>query len=145
MRHLRELKLGNPVPKLTYDYRTHTRVESEELLQPKELIVVEGIMLLEDRELREVLDLKIWVETSPDLRFIRRLRRDMEERGRSLDSVIRQYLSTVRPMWLRFVEPSRRYADLIISGEGKPGVELDMAVERVRSLLKGRKEKWITS
>jgi len=143
--HLRELKLGNPIPQLSYDYRTHRRVKSEELLHPRKLIVVEGIMLLEDGELREVLDLKIWVETSPDLRFIRRLKRDMEERGRSLDSVIRQYLSTVRPMHLRFVEPSRRYADLIIAGEGEAGVELDMVVERVKSLLGERRKRWIAS
>ncbi len=96
---------------------------------------MEEILLLEDQELREVLDLKIWVETSPDLRFIRRLRGDMEERGRTLDSVIKQYLSTVRPMHLRFVEPSKSFADLNISGEGEAAADLNLAVERIKSLL----------
>lgn len=139
--HLGELKAGNPVPKLYYDYKTHTRMESGELLRPRDLIVVEGILLLEDRSLRKVLDLKIWVETDPDLRLIRRIRRDMGERGRSLDSVIKQYLSTVRPMHCRFVEPSKRYADLIISGEGEAGAEWDRVIERVRSLLERRRGK----
>jgi len=143
--HLRELRQGNSVPKLWYDYRSHTRGPSQGLLLPKELIVVEGILLLEDQELRKVFDLKIWVETDSDLRFIRRLRRDMEERGRTLNSVISQYLSTVRPMWLKFVEPSRRYADLVVSGEGEAAHDLNLAVERIKSLLQKRGERWMTS
>jgi len=96
---------------------------------------VEGIPLLEDQELRGIFDLKIWVETESDIRFIRRLRRDMEERGRTPNSVISQYLSTVRPMWLKFVEPSRKYADLVISGQEEAGADLNLAVERIKSLL----------
>ncbi len=143
--HLWEIKRGNPIPKLSYDYRTHLRRVSKEFLRPRELVVVEGIMLLEDEELRKVFDLKVWVETSADLRFIRRLKRDMAERGRSLESVVQQYLSTVRPMHLRFVEPSRRYADLVISGEGDVGKEVTIVTEKVKALFEERGKRWIPS
>ena len=126
--HLRTLKRGEPIPEIVYDYRTHTRAPSEGSIEPKEVVILEGILVLAISEVREQVDLKIFVDAPPDIRFIRRLQRDMRERGRTVDSVIRQYLATVRPMHEQFVEPSRRHADLVVSG-------MEPVEETVRKVL----------
>ena len=112
--HLRALIAGRSIEKPVYDFTTHSRLPETVTVEPKPTIVVDGILVLVEQELRELMDLKIYVDTDADLRILRRLQRDIEERNRSLDSVISQYLSTVRPMHLQFVEPSKRYADIII-------------------------------
>ena len=112
--HLRALIDGRPIEKPVYDFTTHSRLPETVTVNPKPTIVVDGILVFTEKELRELMDLKIYVDTDSDLRVLRRLQRDIEERDRTLDSVVAQYLSTVRPMHLQFVEPSKRYADIII-------------------------------
>lgn len=133
--HLRQLQAGQAVDIPIYDFATHTRSPRTQRLAPQPVILVEGILIFVDRALRELFDVKIFVDTDADLRFIRRLERDMAERGRTMDSVIRQYLDTVRPMHLEFVEPSKRYADVIIPEGGFNTVALDMVVARVEAML----------
>lgn len=118
-----------------YDFKTYTRTAETERIEPRAVIVVEGILIFAEPELRELFDVKLFVDTDPDIRFIRRLQRDIAERGRTADSVIRQYLGTVRPMHLEFVEPSKRYADVIIPEGGLNTVAMDMVVARVEKLL----------
>ncbi len=117
------------VEKPTYDYAAHTRAARTVRVEPREIILVEGILLFVDARIRQRLDVKIFVDVPDDVRFIRRLQRDVEERGRSMESVIAQYLNTVRPMHLEFVEPSKRYADIIlpVGGENRVGVEMILA------------------
>lgn len=112
--HLRTLIAGQPIERPVYDFTTHSRLPQTVTVDPKPTIVVDGILVFTERELRELMDLKIYVDTDSDLRVLRRLQRDIEERDRTLQAVITQYLSTVRPMHLQFVEPSKRYADIII-------------------------------
>jgi uridine kinase len=138
--HLRILRSGQPVEVPVYDYRTHTRSQETRLITPEPVILVEGILIFADRDLRDLFDVKIYVDTDADIRFIRRLLRDMNERGRSLDSVVSQYLHTVRPMHLEFVEPSKRYADVIIPEGGRNKVALEMVVSRIQALLQGTPE-----
>ncbi|HYO48814.1 MAG TPA: uridine kinase [Chloroflexia bacterium] len=133
--HLASLVAGQPVEIPVYDFRTYTRLEETERLEPRPVIIVEGILILVERDLRDLLDIKVFVDTDSDLRFIRRLQRDVSERARSVNSVVEQYLRTVRPMHLDFVEPSKRYADLIIPEGGFNRVAIDMLVARVRSVL----------
>jgi uridine kinase len=133
--HLASLVHGQPVEIPVYDFRTYTRLEETERLEPRPVIIVEGILILVERDLRDLLDIKVFVDTDSDLRFIRRLQRDVSERARSVHSVVEQYLGTVRPMHLDFVEPSKRYADLIIPEGGFNRVAIDMLVARVRSVL----------
>lgn len=111
---VRELKAGRPVERPIYDFKTHTRLAETVRVEPRETLIVEGILVLELEEIRSQMDVKLYVETDDDLRFIRRLRRDIAERGRSVESVIEQYLHTVRPMHLEFVQKSRRHADIIL-------------------------------
>jgi len=118
-----------------YDFTTHTRRPETRRVNPEPVILVEGILIFAEPILRDLMDIKIFVDTDPDLRFIRRLQRDIRERGRTVESVIEQYLSTVRPMHLEFVEPSKRYADIIIPEGGFNEVALDMVVARIRALL----------
>ena len=121
--HLSELRQGNPIERPVYDFSTHQRLASTSRVEPRLVIVVEGILVLVEPALREMFDLKIFVDTDSDLRFIRRMQRDVKDRGRSAESVVEQYLATVRPMHLRFVEDSKRYADLIMpEGYSEPGV-----------------------
>ena len=121
--HLAELRLGNAIDRPQYDFSIHQRLAATTRVEPRQVIVVEGILVLVEPKLREMFDLKIFVDTDSDLRFIRRMQRDVKERGRSAESVVEQYLSTVRPMHLRFVEDSKRYADLIMpEGYSEPGV-----------------------
>ncbi len=119
-----------------YDFAIHSRTDKRFTVQPRRVIVVEGILIFTESSLRNLFDLKIFVDTDSDLRFIRRLERDITERGRTMESVIRQYLATVRPMHMEFVEPSKRYADVIIPEGGYNTAAVDMVVARVESLLK---------
>ena len=121
--HLSELRAGNAIERPEYDFSTHERLGTTIRVDPRQVIVVEGILVLVEPKLRDMFDLRIFVDTDSDLRFIRRMQRDVEERGRSPESVVEQYLATVRPMHLRFVEDSKRYADLIMpEGYSEPGV-----------------------
>jgi uridine kinase len=134
--HIHQLKSGKPIELPQYDFKTHTRTNQTTLIEPQQILIVEGILILAEPELRKLFDLKIYVDTDADIRFIRRLRRDIEERGRTTENVIGQYLDTVRPMHLEFVEPSKRYANVIIPEGGYNHVALDLIVARIQSMLK---------
>lgn len=133
--HIKTLKEGKPVNIPVYDFSTHSRTNKTIRVEPHPVVVVEGILLFADKELRELLDIRIFVDTDPDIRFIRRLQRDITERGRTTEMVIQQYLSTVRPMHLEFVESSKRYANVIIPEGGLNQVAMDMVIARIESLL----------
>ena len=133
--HIKQLKNGQPAEVPIYDFSTHSRTDRSFTVQPRSVILVEGILIFAEAALRKLFDVKIFVDTDPDLRFIRRLQRDISERSRTTESVIKQYLSTVRPMHLEFVEPSKRYADVIIPEGGFNSAALDMVVARIESLL----------
>jgi len=133
--HLRALKQGRPVEVPVYDFTTHTRTHETLHVAPHRVILLEGILIFADAALRQLMDVKIYVDTDPDIRFIRRLERDIAERGRTMASVIHQYLGTVRPMHEEFVEPSKRYADVIIPEGGFNEVAMDMVAARIKSLL----------
>ena len=133
--HVRQLKNWQPVEIPVYDFAHHTRTDQSVRLNPQPVIIVEGILIFAESELREHFDVKIFVDTPADIRFIRRLQRDMIERKRTLDSVIHQYKTTVRPMHEKFVEPSKRYADVIIPEGGLNTVAMDMVVSRIDALL----------
>jgi uridine kinase len=133
--HLLQLKQWHSIEMPVYDFTQHMRTTETVHIEPRRVIVVEGILIFSEPELRKLFDVKIFVDTDPDLRFIRRLHRDITERGRTTESVITQYLNTVRPMHLEFVEPSKRYADVIIPEGGLNTVALDMVIARVESLL----------
>jgi uridine kinase len=135
---LRQLRNGLPIDLPVYDFKTHNRTAQTIRIEPKPVVMVEGILIFMEPVLRDLLDIKIFVDTDADIRFIRRLQRDIAERGRTSDSVIRQYLETVRPMHLEFVEPSKRYADVIIPEGGLNTVAMDIMVARVQSLLYNR-------
>lgn len=133
--HVRTLKRGRPAELPVYDFVRHRRSTAVDRLEARPLVLVEGILTLAIPELRELLDLRLFVDTDADLRFIRRLRRDLAERGRTVDEVITQYLETVRPMHQELVEPSKRWADLIIPGGGDSALTLDEAIRRIEQLL----------
>ena len=134
-KHISLLKAGEAAPLPVYDFARHVRVAATEWVDPQPVILVEGILILAIPPIRELLDVKIFVDTDPDLRFIRRLRRDMTERGRTVDSVVDQYLATVRPMHLEFVESSKRWADVIIPEGGFNTVALDLVISRILQML----------
>mgnify|MGYP001125104811 CR=1 FL=1 len=133
--HLKELKAGRAIRMPIYDFTTHTRTAETRLVEPHRVIILEGILIFADEALRRLMDVKIFVDTDSDIRFIRRLERDIAERGRTMDSVIRQYMGTVRPMHQEFVEPSKRYADVIIPEGGFNEVAMEMVAARIRALL----------
>ena len=135
IRHLHMLCAGQVVDVPIYDFTQHLRSAETERVEPRKVIIVDGILILWDRQLRQMMDIKVFVDTDADLRFIRRLTRDIEERGRTAESVIEQYLRTVRPMHLEFVEPSKRYADIIIPQGGHNLVGVDMLLTKIRSVL----------
>lgn len=135
--HIQKLKAGESVEMPVYDFKIHNRKTQTLRIEPKPVILVEGILVFYEKVLRKQFDMKIYVDTDADLRFIRRLRRDVEERGRTVQSVIDQYLRTVRPSHLEFVEASKRYADIIIPEGGLNAVALDMVIARLQSLLNG--------
>jgi uridine kinase len=132
---LRDLKAGRPAPHLTYDHATYARQVQNDPLLPRPVVILEGILVLVEEPLRRLLDIKLFIDTDADVRILRRLRRDLNYRGRSYDSVEKQYLESVRPMHLEFVEPSKRYADLIIPEGSRNEVALEAVVARVRAML----------
>ena len=132
---LRDLKAGRPVPHLTYDHATYSRRVLPDPLLPRPVIFLEGILVLAEELLRRLMDIKLFIDTDPDVRVLRRLRRDLKERGRSFESVEKQYLESVRLMHLEFVEPSKRYADLIIPEGAENAVALEAVEARVRAML----------
>jgi uridine kinase len=133
--HIKQLKKHKPVDLPIYDFKTHSRTAKTILIEPHPVILVDGILIFAEPELRELFDVKIYVDTDSDIRFIRRLQRDITERSRTVESVIVQYQQTVRPMHLKFVEPSKRYADVIIPEGGFNIVAMEMVVARVQALL----------
>ncbi|MBV9957289.1 MAG: uridine kinase [Acidobacteria bacterium] len=133
--HIRRLKAGHAVELPLYDFKTNMRLSETVLIEPKPIFIIEGILIFSDPRLLEQMDIKVFVDTPDDIRFIRRLRRDIAERGRSLDSVIEQYLETVRPMHMQFVEPSKRYADVIIPEGGHNLVSIDLISGKIRERL----------
>ena len=137
VKHLKQLINGQTVFKPTYDFVLHTRSDQKEALQPKRVIILEGILILTDKRLRDLSDIKLFVELDDDLRFIRRLNRDILERGRTLESVVNQYLKTVKPMYHQFVEPTKRYADVIIPNNLKHDVAVDIIVSKINTILGG--------
>lgn len=134
-KHIKQLLKVKAVEVPVYDFSRHRRTEETVLVEPSPIILVDGILIFTKRRLRELMDIKVFVDTDSDVRFIRRLKRDMEERDRSLDSVVNQYLETVRPMHIKFVEPSKRFADVIIPGGGLNQVAIDMVVSRLNAML----------
>ena len=134
-RQLRALKAGQAVEVPVYDFTTHTRKAETVRVEPRKVVLVEGILIFTEKALRELMDIKVFVDTDADVRFIRRLQRDITERGRTVESVIRQYTETVRPMHLEFVEPSKRYADLIIPEGGFNLTAIDMIVAKLRDMI----------
>ncbi|MCA9938834.1 MAG: uridine kinase [Anaerolineales bacterium] len=136
--HVRKLLRWQSVHIPVYDFAQYRRTQKTVLVEPAPVVLIDGILIFTNAELRQLMDVKIYVDTDADVRFIRRLKRDMEERGRSLDSIINQYLQTVRLMHLEFVEPSKRYADVIIPEGGLNRVATDMVVSRLQALLRAR-------
>ena len=133
---LRDLKAGRPVPHLTYDHATYARQVLPDPLAPRPVLLLEGILVLAEETLRRVMDIKLFIDTDPDVRILRRLERDIKDRGRSFESVSRQYLDSVRPMHLEFVEPSKRYADLIVPEGGENEVAVEAVLARAHVMLK---------
>jgi len=137
-RHVAELLEGHPIEQPIYDYSEHRRLEETRHVGEHLVIVLEGILIFVDPELRALMDIKLFIDADPDERFIRRLRRDLVERGRSVDSIIRQYEESVRPMHLQFVDPSKRHADVIIPQGGHNKVAIDLVKTKIRDLLRER-------
>lgn len=136
--HVHLLLEGAPVAVPTYDFSKHTRTSETRALHPTPVVVLDGILVLADARLRDTMDLKVFVDTEPDIRLLRRIRRDVVKRGRTADSVIAQYEATVRPMHMQFVEPSKRFADLVVPEGGYNRVGVDLVVHRIQALLAER-------
>jgi uridine kinase len=135
--HVRKLRAGEAIDLPIYDFKTNSRRHETRRVDPKPIVIVEGILIFVDPRLLELMDIKVFVDTPDDVRFIRRLRRDIAERGRTVESVIEQYLGTVRPMHMQFVEPSKRYADVIIPEGGHNLVSIDLISGKIRERLSG--------
>ena len=135
VRHVRELKAGRAVAVPQYDFTRHARLTETEMFQPRRALIVEGILIFTDQALRDLMDIKVFVDTDSDTRFIRRLQRDVAQRGRTMESVIEQYQHTVKPMHLEFVEPSKRYADVIVPLGGHNTVAVDLLLTMLRSVV----------
>ncbi len=136
VRHVHELRAGHAVEAPVYDFTRHARRPATETAWPRKVIIVEGILIYADQALRGLLDIKVFVDADDDIRFIRRLRRDVAERARTMESVIDQYLATVKPMHLEFVEPTKRYADIIVPQGGHNTIAIGMLLTLIRSLIK---------
>ncbi len=134
--HLQKLSKWEDIEKPTYDYSIHNRKKERELVKPKEIIILEGILIFYDEKLRDLLDIKIFVDTDSDIRLVRRIIRDINERGRSLESVLNQYMKTVRPAHEQFIEPTKKHADIIIPEGGHNLVAIDIMVTKIKSLIK---------
>ena len=139
MKHLKMLKKGEAIDRPTYDFSFHTRSSIVEHIEPCNVVILEGIMTFAIPQLRSMFDIKIFVDTPDDIRFIRRLQRDIEERGRTYASVINQYIETVRPMHLTFVEPSKRYADIIVPSSGNNDIAVDMIITKIVDIMSKNK------
>lgn len=135
VQHLKDLLDRKSIKKPIYDFEKHNRKEETETVEPREIIILEGILILSEKEIRDLLDIKIFVDTDSDVRVIRRILRDIKERGRTLDSVILQYMETVRPAHLQFIEHTKRYADIIIPEGGYNKVAIDLIVSKINSIL----------
>ncbi len=138
MEHIQRLLNRESIEKPVYDYKLHTRSDEVIPTESKDVIILEGIMVLEDERLRDLMDIKVFVDTDADVRIIRRLLRDINERGRTIDSVIEQYINVVRPMHLQFVEPTKRYADIIIPEGGQNHVAIDLMTTKIKTILDER-------
>jgi uridine kinase len=137
IKHVRALKEGRTIDQPIYNFTTHRRMDSTLRIDPREIIIIDGILIFVDKELRELMDIRIFVDTDADERLIRRIRRDILERGRSIESVMNQYTQTVKPMHLEFVEPSKHWADVIIPRGAENIVAIDMVVSKIAMMLKG--------
>ena len=136
IKHLNLLMCGQSIEKPVYDFENHTRFQDRTItVHPRSIIILEGIMVLENEKLRDLPDIKIFVDTDADIRILRRIQRDIHERGRTVDSVINQYISTVRPAHLQFIEPNKRYADIIIPEGGQNAVAIDLVVSKIKSII----------
>ena len=135
IKHMAELLDGRAISHPIYDYKTHSRLKETRTVGPHTIIILEGILILSEPRLRDLMDIKVFIDTAPDICFIRRLKRDIEERGRSVDSVINQYTETVRPMYFQFIEPAKRYADIIIPRGGKNLIAIDILTAKIKALL----------
>jgi uridine kinase len=133
--HIHQLLNRQAIEKPVYDYALHTRAKESIIVEPQDVIILEGILVLEDERLRSLMDIKLFVDTDSDLRIIRRILRDINERGRSIESVVEQYLSVVRPMHNQFIEPTKRYADIIIPEGGQNEVAIDLMVTKIKTIL----------
>lgn len=133
--HLAALVDGKSISHPIYDYKTHSRKEETQTVGPHSVIILEGILILTEPRLRNLMDIQVFIDTAPDICFIRRLNRDIKERARSVDSIIKQYEETVRPMYFQFIEPSKRYADIIIPRGGKNKVAIDILSAKITTLL----------
>ncbi|WP_188206240.1 uridine kinase [Alkalibacillus aidingensis] len=133
--HLKKLSNRQTIKKPVYNYELHTRSNESILVEPKDVIILEGILVLEDERLRNMMDIKVFVDTDADIRIIRRMMRDIKERGRTLESVMEQYINVVRPMHLQFVEPAKRYADIIIPEGGQNHVAIDLLSTKIKSII----------
>lgn len=137
VQHLKELINGQTIQKPIYDFEEHNRKEETITVQSRDIIIVEGILVLQEEILRDILDVKIYVDTDADVRFIRRMLRDISDRGRSMESVVDQYLNVVRPMHTQFIEPTKRYADIIIPEGGHNKVAIDIMTSNIKHILQG--------
>jgi uridine kinase len=137
-RHLKELTAGRAIEKPTYDFAAHTRAAETVRIESAPIVLVDGILLFNEPRIRELLDIKVFVDVADDIRFIRRMLRDVAERGRTVEDVVRQYLATVRPMHIEFVEPSKRWADVIIPEGGHNRIAVEMVIARVRDEMAER-------
>ncbi|ARK34131.1 uridine kinase [Lactiplantibacillus plantarum] len=135
IKQIKQLLAYQPIEKPVYDYEQYTRSDKTIHQEPRDVIIVEGVLILDNQRLRDLMDIKVFVDTDDDIRIIRRIQRDIKERGRTLDSVIGQYLATVKPMYHQFVEPTKRYADLIVPEGGENEVAIDLLTTKVRSIL----------
>lgn len=135
IKHIHQLLNRQSIEKPVYDYTLHTRAPQKIVIEPQDVIILEGILVLEDLRLRELMDIKLFVDTDSDLRIIRRILRDINERDRSIESVVEQYLSVVRPMHNQFIEPTKRYADIIIPEGGQNQVAIDLMVTKIKTIL----------
>ncbi len=134
--NLKDLSEGKTITKPLYDFTNHNRKDEVEEVKPTDLIILDGILIFEDAELRDFMDIKIFVDTDADIRILRRIKRDIEERGRTLDSVINQYIKTVKPSHEQFIEPNKKYADIIVPRGGKNQVAIDFMIAKINELLK---------
>lgn len=140
LKHVNKLLKGEEINKPIYDFNAYSRLEKTEKITPKKVIILEGILVLTDKRIRELADIKLYVDLDSDMRFIRRMERDIKERGRTVESVVDQYLKTVKPMHHQFVEPTKRYADVIIPNDHKHDVAVDIIVSKINTIL--GEEEW---